>query len=73
MELYFKKDHQFALPKVALKMRLYFGGQNSARESIGRQIYMEMLNEDLREFEYLGETAGIGSSFSYASHFMADI
>ena len=48
------------------------GGTN-AKEAIAKQIYFEMLNEYLREFVYLGETAEAVSDLSPGSHFYFDI
>lgn len=42
-EAFFKKDHRFELPKMILKLNLYFEGNNTAMDSLCRQIYLDML------------------------------
>lgn len=73
MSIFFKKDHRFALPKILLAWRLYYPGNTSAKEAVIRQVYFEMLNEYLREFVYLGETAEAHLSVSPGAHFYFDV
>jgi hypothetical protein len=43
IEAYYKKDHEFSLPKAEINIRLYFSGQNSAKEEVVRSIFEKML------------------------------
>lgn len=42
-EVFFKKDHRFELPKMVVKLKLYFEGVNTVKEALCRQIYLDML------------------------------
>ncbi len=43
MDVFYKKDHIFKLPKANINMRLIFDGNFSVIEEIGRTILLEML------------------------------
>ena len=61
------------MPKAELSIRLYFDGQNTAKEEVIRSLFEKMLREKLREFVYMAEMADLDSDFSFSSYYTASI
>jgi secreted Zn-dependent insulinase-like peptidase len=49
MDVYFKPNHQFNLPKGQVKLRIYYNGENTIEHIATKDIYEKMLANYLRD------------------------
>jgi hypothetical protein len=56
-----------------LKLKINYDGHENAREETIQTLYLGMLKEYLREFVYMGETAGVGLGIGDSSYFSFEI
>ena len=68
MDLFYKPDHRFHLPKGLIRLRMYFKNRKSAKDEVTMSIYLKMLMNHLREIEYMGSSASIRTDISHSPY-----
>lgn len=48
LEVFLKQDHEFALPKSEIDIRIYNEGRLTPRDEAVRNIFLKLLKEKLR-------------------------
>ena len=43
IEMFWKKDHRFGLPKITVNLKIYYNGMNEVKEDLCGNFYLSMM------------------------------
>ena len=67
IKLFYKADHRFQLPKGEIQIRLCYKNSSSIRDDVIKNLYLQLLKNNLREIDYMAETAYITATITFSA------